>query len=74
LGRCHLLAPQERRPVKWPPLEGYTGHDGAYPSEADCHAWAQAHPDGNLALRLPPDVIGIDVDDHSGKNGGANRP
>ena len=41
------------------------------PSYADMLAWADDKPDGNLAIRLPRDVIGIDVDDYDGKTGAA---
>jgi Bifunctional DNA primase/polymerase, N-terminal/AAA domain len=41
---------------------GYTGRGGVDPSGADCHTWAQEEPDGNLALRMPDGMIGIDVD------------
>lgn len=33
------------------------------------HAWIHDKGDGNIALRMPPDVVGIDVDAHSGKPG-----
>ena len=55
---------------KTPPPAGYTGHDGVDPSYADCHAMAEEGP-ANICLRLPADVIGIDVDDNNGKAGGA---
>jgi hypothetical protein len=55
---------------KTPPPAGYTGHDGVDPSYADCHAMAEEGP-ANICLRLPDGVIGIDVDDYNGKNGGA---
>jgi hypothetical protein len=52
---------------------GWTGHDGAWPSGADIYAWADsddtAEGAGNIALRLPPGVIGIDVDNYAGKHG-----
>ena len=55
-------------------LKGWTGHGGAWPSFADVQAWCDSDaPDeggGNIALRLPADVIGIDVDAYSGKKGG----
>lgn len=57
---------RQKQPV--PP--GYTGRDGAWPSYSDCYAWAEDYPAGNVALRLPPDVIGIDVDHYDGKDGG----
>jgi hypothetical protein len=56
--------------TKWPPPDGYTGHDGIYPSFADMYTWAQDRPDDNLVLRLTDDMIGIDVDDYGEKNGG----
>ena len=33
------------------------------------HAWAEEEPGGNLAIRLPVDVIGIDVDAYGSKTG-----
>jgi hypothetical protein len=50
---------------------GFTGRNGADPSGADCHAWAEEEPNGNIAIRLPDGVIGIDVDHYGTKNGGA---
>jgi Bifunctional DNA primase/polymerase, N-terminal/AAA domain len=56
--------------AKWPPPEGYTGHDGADPSYADIHAWAtDGYAGHNIVLRLPDDVIGIDVDCYDDKQG-----
>jgi hypothetical protein len=55
--------------TKWPPPTGFTGHDGADPSGADMHTWAQEEPGGNIAIRLPADVIGVDVDCYDGKTG-----
>lgn len=56
-------------------LRGWTGHGGAWPSGADIQAWTDSdRPDeggGNIALRLPPDVIGIDVDAYGAKTGAA---
>jgi hypothetical protein len=57
--------------TKFPPPCGFTGHDGADPSGADMYAWAEEEPDGNIAIRLPADVIGIDVDAYDGKTGAA---
>lgn len=56
--------------AKTPPPNGFTGHDGRDVSFADCHAMAETGP-ANIALRLPDGVVGIDVDDYNGKNGGA---
>lgn len=50
---------------------GWTGALGAFPSWADVQAWSDGPDgDGNLALRLPPDVIGLDVDAYSNRPGG----
>ena len=55
---------------KKPVPAGYTGRDGAWPSYSDVYDWSEQFPDGNIALRLPPGVIGIDVDHYDGKDGG----
>jgi hypothetical protein len=52
-------------------ITGLTGNSGRTPSYADCYDWAQTQPDANLALRLPENVIGIDVDAYTGKTGAA---
>lgn len=54
---------------KHPPT-GYTGREALTPSYADAYEWAEQRPDSNIALRLPADVIGIDVDHYDGKDGG----
>ena len=61
-----LPLPYQRK--TWPP-EGYTGHNGVDPSYADCATWAD---DGarNICLRMPVDVVGVDVDHYGGKTGG----
>ncbi|OBH20822.1 bifunctional DNA primase/polymerase [Mycolicibacter sinensis] len=58
---------------KWPPPRGATGRGNPLPSAADCHAWADdpRHAGGNTALRMPPTVVGIDVDDYGDKPGAA---
>lgn len=60
------LPPKKKGPVP----TGWTGRDGAWPSGPDVWAWTEDHPDGNLALRLPPTVLGIDVDAYGDKPGG----
>lgn len=55
---------------KTSPPAGTTGRDGTDPSWPDCVAWAETGPN-NIALRLPAGIIGIDVDDYDGKNGGS---
>jgi len=52
------------------PPAGWTGYGAPYPSGADVHEWAtNGHGGGNVALRMPETVIGIDVDAYSGKPG-----
>lgn len=55
---------------KFPPPTDYTGNLALVPSYADIMAWAEDHPDGNLALVPPAGVIGIDVDAYDAKRGG----
>lgn len=55
---------------KYPPPEGFTGHGAPDPSGADVAAWLETHGDRNIGLRLPPGVIGLDVDAYPGKRGG----
>lgn len=52
------------------PPTGFTGANGAYPGEDQVAEWAASGPACNIALRMGPDVIGIDVDDYDGKPGG----
>lgn len=60
-----------KRGSKWPPPKGFTGYDGAEPSYADILQWSELYADGNLCLRLPDGVIGIDVDAYGAKTGAA---
>lgn len=52
------------------PPSGYTGAGGICPSYPDVHTWAHG-PErlGNIALRMPPHVIGLDVDAYGDKQG-----
>lgn len=50
---------------KYPPPEGWTGHGAPMPSSSDVGAWIETHGDRNIGLRLPPGVIGLDVDDYA---------
>lgn len=65
------VLPLPRAKKQWPP-KGYTGAGGAIPSYADMLEWSQQskYQDGNVAIRLPHNVIGIDVDDYDSKHGG----
>lgn len=51
------------------PPTGYTGNDGAWPTEDQIIEWSQTRGHVNIALRLPPNIIGIDVDDYNNKPG-----
>lgn len=65
------VLPLPARAKKNPP-EGHTGASGNDPSYADVYAWTEGREAaGNIALRLPLDVIGIDVDAYDGKAGAA---
>lgn len=54
---------------KTPLVSGFHGKTGRYPKQADIAQWASRFPDANLALRMPDDVIGIDVDAYDDKHG-----
>lgn len=54
------------RGQKFPPPHGYTGESGALPTPDMFRYWADEHADGNVALVMPPDVIGIDIDAYHG--------
>ena len=53
---------------KSPPPEGYTGEHGRQVSDQDRAAWAM-HT-GNVGLRVPDGVVGLDVDQYGDKRGG----
>jgi hypothetical protein len=64
--------------MKDPPPVGYTGADGKTATEQQLEQWERhgfrtrehGHVDaGNIALRMPDGVIGIDVDAYDGKTG-----
>lgn len=50
------------------PPTGYTGNEGAYPDDDTVARWAAENPMGNLALRMPPGVVGIDIDEYKGEH------
>lgn len=54
---------------KTPPPTGCTGYTGAYVGLPEASAWAKAGG-GNVALRMPEFVLGLDVDAYGDKNGG----
>lgn len=55
--------------MKFPPPSGWTGHGAAYPSGADVTAWTETNGAHNIGLRMPPGVIGLDVDHYGNKTG-----
>jgi len=54
---------------KYPPVTGYTGHNGDTVSPDDIKTWIHDRGERNLAIRLPPNVVGLDVDAYDGKPG-----
>jgi putative DNA primase/helicase len=54
----------------WPPV-GYTGGKGRAAEPQMVDYWIKKKGDGNVALRMPPELIGIDVDNYDGKEGAA---
>ncbi|WP_372507743.1 bifunctional DNA primase/polymerase [Mycobacterium barrassiae] len=56
---------------KFPPMKGYTGHDGSWPTDDETAEWILNRPaDANLMLRINYGLVGIDVDNYDAKNGG----
>jgi hypothetical protein len=61
---------------KWPPPGGgsgeehWTGHGAPYPDRSTVTTWAIMDPRSNVALRMEPATIGIDVDNYGVKRGG----
>lgn len=58
---------------KYPPERGWTGgtktNSGELPPKEQVQKWRAAQGDGNVCLRVPKNVIGIDVDLYDGKAG-----
>lgn len=59
------LPPREKSPIP----EGFTGRDGGWPTPTQIETWRVSRATGNVALRLPEDVIGVDVDAYGTKRG-----
>jgi hypothetical protein len=57
------------RGAKWPPPSDYTGASGQDPEGPKLIEWVSAYRNGNLALRLPRGVVGVDVDHYGSKRG-----
>ena len=57
--------------AKTPPPEGYTGRSGDWTPLERVQQWSLSERgEGNLGLRLPDWIVGIDVDAYEGKVGG----
>lgn len=54
---------------KGPPPRGFTGAKAPRPDLEQYEVWASDQGSGNLAVRLPEGVLGIDVDAYAGKQG-----
>lgn len=52
---------------KFAPPKGFTGRNGSTPTEEDFMSWVERG--GNVALRMPQNVIGLDVDSYGTKIG-----
>lgn len=61
-----VVAARER---KAPLVKGYTGYQDAWPSVSVIESWMRLFPGASIGLRLPKDIIGIDVDCYGGKHG-----
>jgi P4 family phage/plasmid primase-like protien len=48
---------------------GYTGYDGRWPSADQVDRWREERGHDNVALRVPADVLGLDVDAYDGRAG-----
>lgn len=59
---CILPVPAE---TKFPPPVGFTGEAGRDTDPLTLVGWAQTHAHDSIALRMPADVIGIDVDHYT---------
>jgi hypothetical protein len=57
---------------KTPPPSGFTGRYGRVPTEDEYKEWRSQRGGSNVCIRMPDNVIGIDVDNYSRKTGDAN--
>lgn len=55
--------------AKHPPPTGFTGTNGRTADDEQIRTWLRREPAGNIGLRLPEGVIGIDVDAYDDKRG-----
>jgi hypothetical protein len=64
-GVLPISKPSDKSKKGTPPT-GYTGGSERWPSDAQIQRWIAGQGALNIGLRLPRDVIGIDVDDRDG--------
>jgi hypothetical protein len=57
---------------KFPPPSGWTGGDGTDADADQIRLWVAQNGRGNIGVRMPPNIIGIDVDNYNDKTGGAD--
>lgn len=63
------VLPLPAKEKKYPP-KGRTGRMGEDVSYPDMYAWQEDRPEGNICLRMPHHVVGLDVDAYGEKMGG----
>lgn len=61
--------PVARQGTKAPLVKGVTGHTGVDPDDIFLRKLIDEYPQANIGLRLPWDIIGIDVDAYEGRQG-----
>jgi len=61
--------PVTRRGTKAPLAPGITGHKGVDPNYDELEALVKEFPSANIGLRLPWDIVGIDIDAYDGRQG-----
>jgi len=68
--RWQSVLPLPHGQKSYPP-RGFTGGDGRWPTPADFDEWRRSHKWGNLALRPPRSVVGLDRDAYGDRQGDA---
>lgn len=63
------IIPVTRHGTKAPLFAGITGHDGTDADEELLAELIRTYPQANIGLRLPFDIIGLDIDAYDGKGG-----
>lgn len=51
------------------PPSGYTGYNASWPTDLVIDDWVNVRGAENIGLRLPDDIIGIDIDAYDGRKG-----